>query len=168
MKTKSEILDREFNFITVHIGLTVDEDLWQHDKWAVIIEGENFDYRTGIGHRKVKKGHEGGKNWKGFKDEATYYLKGSFKKDKENLIEVNKKIEYHTEVKPLNIDDVLYSLLMDSDAVDYSFSDWCDAFGYDEDSRKALKIYEACGDNSKKISKFIPNIEAAGEKFQDY
>lgn len=165
---KSEVLNKEFDFRTVHIGLDIDENLWQYDKWAVIINGETFDYKTGIGHRKVRKGYEGGKNWKGFKDEATYYLNGRFKQDKKNLLEVNKKIDYHTQVKPLNIDDVLYSLIMDSYTAEETFEDFCSEFGYDSDSRKAMQIWEDCRNNAKRVKKFIPDLEEARELFQDY
>lgn len=42
--------------------------------------------------------------------------------------------------------DVLQSLVMDSEGVDEvdTFEEWADHYGYDTDSRKAEKIYEAC------------------------
>lgn len=41
--------------------------------------------------------------------------------------------------------DVLYGLLMDSEAYDSdTFEEWADNYGYDTDSRKAEKIYDAC------------------------
>lgn len=41
--------------------------------------------------------------------------------------------------------DVLYSLASDMAAIDYrSFEDWANEFGYDTDSRKAEKTYQAC------------------------
>lgn len=47
---------------------------------------------------------------------------------------------------------VVASLLMDGDALNYSgFEDWADSFGYDTDSRKAEKIYEACLDIALKL-----------------
>ena len=39
--------------------------------------------------------------------------------------------------------DILYSMIMD-DVSDMNFNDFCDNFGYDKDSIKALKIYNAC------------------------
>lgn len=36
-----------------------------------------------------------------------------------------------------------------------SFSDFCDCFGYDDDSRKALKIYKAVCAEYKKVSGFF-------------
>lgn len=35
-------------------------------------------------------------------------------------------------------------VISDSDAIHMSFNDWCANFGYDSDSRKALKTYEDC------------------------
>jgi hypothetical protein len=41
--------------------------------------------------------------------------------------------------------DVLYSLVMDSDVINYDcFEDWAECFGYDTDSREAERIYNAC------------------------
>jgi hypothetical protein len=41
-------------------------------------------------------------------------------------------------------------------AFDYSsFEDWADCFGYDQDSRKAEKIYQACKKNAKKLLKCL-------------
>ena len=54
MKTRSEQLDRDFDFTLMHLGLTL-KDNWPCDKWAAIIEGESFEYFTGIGHRKDRK-----------------------------------------------------------------------------------------------------------------
>jgi len=166
---KSEVLNKEFDFKVLHIGLFVDDNLWQYDKWTVVINGQTFDYHTGIGHRKPKKGYlAGGKNWHGYKNEATYFLNGRFKQDKHNLKEVNKHLLKLTDVNKPKIDDVLYSLIIDSDALNDNFFNWCDNFGYDSDSRKALKIYEDCVNNGRKVEKFIPNLDEARELFQDY
>ena len=39
--------------------------------------------------------------------------------------------------------DILYSMILD-DVSNMNFSDFCDNFGYNKDSIKALKIYETC------------------------
>ena len=51
--------------------------------------------------------------------------------------------------------EVLYCLLADSIAVDMPFEAWAEEYGYDADSRKAARIYEACLDNAKKISRIF-------------
>lgn len=49
------------------------------------------------------------------------------------------------EARPPDLLSVLWSCLMDSSALDYpTFEDWARDFGYDEDSRKAEKIYRQC------------------------
>lgn len=40
--------------------------------------------------------------------------------------------------------DVLHSLLLDGQAAHMSFDDWCGEYGYDTDSMKAFRTYEAC------------------------
>lgn len=51
--------------------------------------------------------------------------------------------------------DVLYCLKIDSDAVGMSFADWCSAFGYNDDSIKALGVYNACVDNARKLQQAL-------------
>lgn len=46
--------------------------------------------------------------------------------------------------------DILYSLIMD-DVSDMNFDDFCANFGYDEDSIKALRTYEACQKQTKEF-----------------
>lgn len=58
--------------------------------------------------------------------------------------------------------DVLYSLFNDAKAADYNFSDWCDEFGYSDDSIKALNMYKACLDTATALRKyFSPDQRAA-------
>jgi hypothetical protein len=53
--------------------------------------------------------------------------------------------ECGTNAKTPNTIDVVYSLVSDSNALDYaSFEDWACEFGYDKDSRKGESIYKAC------------------------
>lgn len=44
--------------------------------------------------------------------------------------------------------DVLYSMIID-DVSDLDFNDFCNEFGYNNDSIKALKVYEACKRETK-------------------
>lgn len=69
--------------------------------------------------------------------------------------------------KPL---DVLYSLMMDAEAIDYTFADWCDNLGYDSDSMKAKKIYDECLGNAILIRQSLGDkkISELRELFQDY
>lgn len=162
MKTTSKILNKDFNFSAKHIGLFLDDNLWSHDKWVVTIEGQTFDYSTGIGHREVDNS-----KW-GAKDNFDRLMKSNPKKTKENLTLYNNELEKCSKVKPLQIDDVLYSLVMDSYVKNMDFEDFCGEFGYDEDSIKASEIYKACQKATKKLRTFVPDLNEAQELFQDY
>ena len=71
-------------------------------------------------------------------------------------------------LKYLNIDDVLYCLILDAQSGTESFEDFCDNFGYNEDSVKHNEIYKLCQKNGKKVKTFITNLEKASELFQNY
>lgn len=77
--------------------------------------------------------------------------------------------KFYAPVKP-HIAGVLYSLINDSEAMQYTFEEWADCYGYDTDSRKAEKIYYACRENGEKLSKIIPVkiLESLAEVLQDY
>ncbi len=76
--------------------------------------------------------------------------------------------------KPLpkpELRDVLYSLIMDSDVLNYSsFEDWAQNFGYETDSRKAEKIYNACLAIALQLRGALgqPAIDKLQVLFQDY
>jgi hypothetical protein len=70
-----------------------------------------------------------------------------------------------------SVSDVMYSLLMDAEAIDHpSFEDWAQDFGYETDSRKAEKIYLACLDHGLKLRAMFGDTGLATlrEAFQDY
>ena len=158
---KSEVLNKEIEFGTKHIGLELDESLWQFDKWIVRVGGEMFTYRTGVGHRKPKIGRDN-------KRTLAKLLNTQWKKERENLSRINTKIaECSVAVHP-SVDDVLYSLAMESDACEMSFHDWCGNFGYDTDSRSALDTYLACQENGRKLEKAGINLCEAREAFAEY
>ena len=67
--------------------------------------------------------------------------------------------------------DVLYSLLMESDTMDYcNFEDWAASLGYDQDSRKAERVYRACLDTALKLRAALGDalLKELREAFQDY
>lgn len=64
-------------------------------------------------------------------------------------------------VKP-DVLSVLHSLFMDAQAADYNFSDWCDEYGYSDDSIKALNIYKQCCETAVALRKYFdPETRAA-------
>jgi hypothetical protein len=51
--------------------------------------------------------------------------------------------------------EVLDCLASDANGASDSFEDFCSNFGYDEDSRKAEKIYKACQHSAARLSNFL-------------
>lgn len=68
------------------------------------------------------------------------------------------------------VDEVLYSLSMDSEASNYSFYEWAENFGYDSDSISANDIYRACQKIAKEFNKMLSVKQRAelSELLQDY
>ena len=56
---------------------------------------------------------------------------------------------------------LLDSLIMDGDACSESFASWCDTYGFDVDSRKALATYMSCQENSDKLRKVFAPAQIA-------
>jgi hypothetical protein len=47
--------------------------------------------------------------------------------------------------------DVIYSLRSDTYSGDMLFKEWCGEYGYDDDSIKALDVYDKCRANYRKL-----------------
>ena len=65
--------------------------------------------------------------------------------------------------------DILYSMLMDN-VSDMDFDEFCCEFGYDNDSIKALKIYEECQRETKALHNMFDSdeIDMLRELLEDY
>lgn len=122
---------------------------WDHFLYSVSIgTGINMfgtQYKCGLGHSKKVNFHSNSDYWS------------------------NKERKYLVPVKPKN-SDIMYSLLLDSDAGNYSFQDFCDNFGYSSDSIKALNIYQLCEKTSKNLRKVFTNeqLQQMQIALQDY
>lgn len=160
MKTLSKILNKEFDFTVNHLGLFLTDELHICDKYIVIIEGQDFEYSCGIGHRVELDRYK--------KEAFQKLMNRNPQKTKPNLLLYIDELKKVSKPKPLNIDDVLYSLVLDSQFSNETFDDFCDNLGYNSDSMKANEIYRACQKNTKKVGTFIKDLEQAGELFQDY
>lgn len=58
------------------------------------------------------------------------------------------------------LDEVLYSLLMDADVLNYAtFEEWAGEFGYEEDSRSAEKVYQACLKIALQLKQMFTEVE---------
>ena len=72
---------------------------------------------------------------------------------------------------PPKFTDVMYALLLDSDAVNHAnFESWARDFGYDTDSRSAEATYRACLDTGLKLNAMLGQAKMAEmrELFKDY
>jgi len=72
--------------------------------------------------------------------------------------------------KQPSITTVLCSLLIDANACEQSFGDWCSNFGYDNDSIKALEIYMKCQKSADKLRSIVgyDGMAKLREFTQDY
>ena len=70
-----------------------------------------------------------------------------------------------------DIKDVLYSLILDSNVLNYpEFEEWASDCGYETDSRKAESIYRDCLKNALKMRGSLGEslLAQLSEAFQDY
>ena len=137
-----------------------DSKNWQaaHDAWLVIINGQHFNYFTGIGHRKIDLASTSGTKWSG---DAKFLIQNRHKLPDDVLVQVSKP------VKP-KFDAVLACLVQDAVGAYQIFGDWCDNFGYDIDSRKSLEIYFTCQETAKKLRLAKVPLEAEAKRLEDY
>lgn len=65
---------------------------------------------------------------------------------------------------------IMYSLLMDSEASDYSFSEWCNNFGLDSDSISAFNTYQQCEKIAKELNSLFSReeLQQMREALRDY
>ena len=162
MKTHSTILNKDFYFTATHVGTFLTDELWVHDKWIVVIEGQDFEYSTGIAHREPKT------TSRLDKEAFQKIINKNPKKEKTNLLLYIDELKSCSKPKNLNIDDVLYSLILDAQSGSECFDDFCDNFGYNQDSIKASEIYNNCKKNAKKLKNIIEDLDDAADKFNNY
>lgn len=82
----------------------------------------------------------------------------------------SQSFEYYTGIgnkTAPDYDSFLESILSDSEALDMTFEDFCDEFGYDSDSRKAFKVWESCCNNARKLLKTGIDLEAEKIRIQN-
>lgn len=136
--------ENNITYAARYVGETVQDNNWQCDAWRVsFASGKSrfeTDYYTGLGYRK--KGKE--------------CVNAGFK----------------TPDKPVApcAADVLYSLILDSSAIDMSFAYWCDEYGYDADSISAFNTYQACCKIAKELQQVFTRaqVETLRGLLEDY
>ena len=140
---------------------------WPCDSWLIQFNGVGFEYKTGIGHRIS---HEKNKHRLNLKVQSQIKeLKNilCLSTNDRAIIETNTKGTYA--VMPTQA-SVLYCLLLDASVLDTSFTHWADDFGYDQDSLKALNVYNACCDNAKLFNSIFSREQQKrlSELLEDY
>lgn len=154
-----ELLKTEnISYSVAAAGENITRDGWQCDGWKFTFakagKSESFDYYTGLGHRKANK-------------VALLRPEAKFPKNTIGYASWAKK-----NIKPVtpHVAGILHSLIMESDAINMCFIDWCDIFGCDSDSIKVLGMYNACCDNAKRLKNILSHAtcEKLSELLQDY
>jgi hypothetical protein len=138
----------------VDIGKNEDEN-WQSrsDAWLVVINGQCFDYFTGIGQRAINPLSE--------------IVRKNYMRKDWSYQSLSVTLKATKPVTP-KFDSILACLVQDAVGSSQTFDDWCSDYGYDTDSRKALEIYMACQEIAKKLRLARVPVEAEAERLQDY
>lgn len=139
---------------------------WQADRFLIKFNNIEFRFNVGIGNRlesstKYKAGLSELKVMYSNCDKVLYsvdYVPTKYNKTRKTLA---------VAPTPAN---VLYCILTDAEGTDCSFDDWCDMFGYSDDSLSALNIYKECCKIGKNLLKVFTRsqIEQLREMLQDY
>lgn len=154
-------------FESVYHGERV-EDQGQHGEWAHSLFTVRFvrgksaietSYRQGTGHRVSTPLTCLGKEAEEVGAGAPKYLETVYRGA--SVIKIY--------VKKPSPASVLSCLLSDASLGAELFADFCTDMGYDEDSRKALAIYEECQKTAAQLRMFTPGErEKLAELLEDY
>ena len=152
------LMENNITYNIHYIGETVRDNEWQCDAWCVSFAAGKSrfetDYYTGLGHRKPVKGAEN-------RIESKY--------PKSSIGYAAWQKAYVKPIAPCAA-DVLYSLVLDSSAIDTSFDYWCSDYGYDADSISALNTYQACCKIAKELRSVFTHaqVETLRGLLEDY
>lgn len=118
--------------------------------YIATVNGHDFTYFEGVGHSKVSRSRlSGNKNFVAIKDDDVICAV-----QKANRGYGRKPtIDYYTycyRKVPSSL-DVLSCLKSDAECGDMSFNEFCDNYGYDNDSLKALDVYRQCMSTADKL-----------------
>lgn len=128
------------------------------------------DYSMGMGHCQAYKQAKKGRY-------MSWDDKNNIKQECETGKYIPASVLYNTAYRPTKQTplpddvDVMYSLVMDAEAIDYpTYEDWAGCFGYDEDSRSGEKIYKACLEIGLRLRSAIGDagLSKLRELYQDY
>lgn len=162
------VQEKPVKITSVYVG---EENYWDdktksdHFKITLEYQGrkmENIDYWMGIGNRIIPKDLPFlGNDLIQSEKNIIYSHRGKQVPQLFNSTNfLKRKIQEIAKPRSPKVEEVLYSLLMDSTALDLTFEEFCAEFGYDTDSRKAEKIYNECNEQGKKLKRLL------GEDYQ--
>lgn len=157
---------------------------WKHDKWLVLVHVNSkmvtFDYSTGTGHRidkVVKQGHSFHhfplnmiKNGKANAEMQGYPNAGIHcKKLVQSIGRTHLQASGQFAPMPSQC-SILYCLVGEYHSAQENFLDFCDNFGYNNDSIKTLDLYNTMCQNARDLGKIFTGqqIEHLNELLQDY
>ena len=148
------------------------------DEWLYTISNENhsrverFNYFTGIGHRFIKASSVKYPYPCYSVKHLTNDCKRSLQNYQRSYELKNKSRLYNTQLTVMQpeIAGLLYSLLLDIEADNMSFSNWCNELGYNDDSIKHFNIYQDCCKESKQWKNIFNSVITAEFKkiLEDY
>lgn len=154
-KVNSVLAQAAVSVSVQYLGQTTRGDNWRCDAWLFTVTNargtrETFDYFTGLGLRTPAK------KWPG-------------RKLTPGTVAWQEVENERKPVKP-HACDLLHSVLLDSSACDMSFAEWCSEYGYDTDSRTALKTYLDCQEGGEKLGRLFTRdqLQALRDATQDY
>ena len=146
------LIEKPVNIESIYLGEIV-EDKQRMDNFQVTLSYQGREmtttFKMGLGHRIVDKSK--------LFDLKTYGLgKYAGKKIPYGIRGRDVAIleQFSKAIKP-EIAEVLYCLLNDALCGQDTFEDFCCNYGYDTDSRKALKLYLSCQTAEKDLRKLL-------------
>lgn len=156
--------------VSFHYAGERTRDDWKHDKWIITFtstKGESdFDYRTGLGHRAgptaADKAHI---KWS-FSGLTEQDIKARTSYGRQYL----QAVENSRKPQAPDPAGVLHCLILDMQAEHMTFNEWCENFGYSNDSIKAESIFDACRQQARELRAVftIEQIRQIEELTQDY
>lgn len=148
-----------------------DSDQWQITFKKAGKFSECFDFYTGSGHRINNTGlslSPANKKYLNSMKAVTGLTYAIIKESKHEKLVKNVFVQSYA-VTPTQA-SVLSCLLLDAESGSMSFDDFCDNFGYDNDSISDFKTYQACMAITKQVQKLFTYSERQQlqELLQDY
>jgi hypothetical protein len=149
---------------------TKTDDKREHDEFVISFTNgknhESFHYSTGIDHRLSLIGENYKLSPKQI--ESVKALKDLIDTDRLDTTVI--KVDFSAYVVRPTQASVLHCLFLDAQSGAESFDDFCDNFGYNNDSMQHFRIYQSCMETAKKIRNLFTSQQrqTLRDMLQDY